>query len=213
MTIDFDAKAREWDSDPEKLARARRVAEGILASVPVSAGTRAFEYGGGTGLLSFALRERLGSVVVADSSQGMLEVLRSKIREAGASNLLPLAIDLTRDPVPEERFDLVCTMMTMHHVADTGAMLAKFAELLVPGGFLAIADLDAEDGSFHGPDFDGHRGFDREALARAAGVAGFVDPRFSTVYTLTRSTSEGTKPYSMFLFVARTREGVAAGRA
>jgi ubiquinone/menaquinone biosynthesis C-methylase UbiE len=203
--IDFDAAARDWDSDPEKVERAQRVADGIAASVPLSSGVRAFEYGGGTGLLSFALRDHVGSIVVADRSRGMLDVLRAKIQAVGASNMTALLLDLTRETAPPARFDLVCTLMTMHHVPDTDVMLAKFAELLVPRGFLAIADLDAEDGSFHGPEFDGHRGFDRQSLAAQAGRAGFVEPRFSTVFTLTRSTGGVERQYPMFLFVARKR--------
>ena len=43
-------------------------------------------------------------------------------------------------------------------------VLSAFAGMLVPGGYLGIADLEREDGSFHGADFDGHHGFERPAM-------------------------------------------------
>jgi len=39
-----------------------------------------------------------------------------------------------------------------HHVRDIGAMFRRFHEMVNPEGFIAIADLDKEDGSFHTED-------------------------------------------------------------
>ena len=41
----------------------------------------------------------------------------------------------------------------------------NLVRLLNAGGFLAIADLYEEDGSFHGEGFTGHNGFDPENLS------------------------------------------------
>src|SRR5512142_1556542 len=107
---DFDARARTWDDDPSKGERARRVAEAIAARVP-SLSTRAvLEYGAGTGLLGLALRPLVASVTLADSSREMLAVAREKIASSGASNATTLYLDLARDPPPDLRFDLVCTL-------------------------------------------------------------------------------------------------------
>jgi hypothetical protein len=43
------------------------------------------------------------------------------------------------------------------------------------GGHLCIADLEAEDGSFHGEGFAGHHGFDRAELEADLTRAGFAD--------------------------------------
>ena len=55
--------------------------------------------------------------------------------------------------------------MVLHHVGDIDTIIKKFHDLLNPGGYLAIADLYSEDGSFHGEGFHGHRGFDPVSLA------------------------------------------------
>ena len=49
----FDERAKTWDDDPTKTARAEVVAAGIRAQVPLAAGMIGLEYGCGTGLLSF----------------------------------------------------------------------------------------------------------------------------------------------------------------
>ena len=84
---DFDLRARDWDSDPLKLDRARKVADAIREAVRLDTGMSALEYGCGTGLLSFALQPSLGRITLADSSQGMLDVLNNKIMSAGFQNI------------------------------------------------------------------------------------------------------------------------------
>ena len=199
---EFDHQAWNWDADGAKVERAQRVAEAILALAGPLDGLRALEYGCGTGLLGFALQPRLAHVTLADTSQGMLTVLREKIAASGAANMVPLELDLTTGPAPGDRYDLVCTLMTLHHIADTDGILARFHDLLVPGGRLCVSDLDPEDGSFHGARTDVHKGFDRQDLAARMVRAGFHDIRFSTPYEITRTTDGRPERYPLFLAVA-----------
>jgi len=201
--IQFDEQARQWDQDAGKVERARRVAEAIVAQAGPLDGQRGLEFGCGTGLLGFALQPHLGHVTLADTSRGMLEVLREKIAASGAGNMTPLERDLTAGPLPEDPYDLVFTLMTLHHVPDTDGILARFHALLRPGGQLCVADLDREDGSFHGPGEDVHKGFDRDELGARMVRAGFRDVRFSTPYVIERLGEDGPARYPIFLAVAR----------
>lgn len=200
--MNFDARAKTWDDDPLKRERADAVAAAIRRRIPLSPAWHGLEYGCGTGLLSFALRQDLGRITLADSSAGMLAVLAEKIAAAGFSHFQPLALDLTAGPLPAERYDLIYSLMTLHHVPDTGQLLRAFHGLLQPGGWLAIADLDTEDGSFHGEGFDGHNGFDRAALGAKLTAAGFSDVDFSTCYVMKKATDRGLRDYPIFLAVA-----------
>lgn len=200
--MDFDDRAKTWDSDPIKRERAFAVAAAIRQRVPLSSDWRALEYGCGTGLLSFALHAELGRITLADSSPGMLAVLKEKIAAAGLSHLHPLALDLATDPPPAGRYDLIYTLMTLHHVADTERLLRAFHDLLQSGGRLCIADLDREDGSFHGPGFTGHNGFHRAALRVQLMRAGFGEVDFSTCYAMKKATDRGMREYPLFLAVA-----------
>lgn len=199
---DFDQQAREWDANPVKVARANAVAEAIRKLVPMQPWFSALEYGCGTGLLSFALQPYVARITLADSSPGMLGVLTEKIAASGIRNMTPVRLDLCADPLPAERYNLIYTLMTLHHIPDTKRILTDFHALLARGGYLCIADLDKEDGSYHSPDFSGHAGFDRGELQEEAEQAGFRAIRWETVYTMTRETAYGRKTYPLFLLVA-----------
>ncbi len=205
---DFDARARDWDEDPMKIERAAAVAGGIRRRVPLGADTSALEYGCGTGLLSFALRAELGPITLADTSAGMLAVVRDKIAAGRYAAMTALHLDLLADPIDAHRFDLVMTLMTLHHIADTEAILGRFYAVTRPGGHLCVADLDREDGAFHGPGFRGHLGFDRDALGRIASRCGFQDIVFDTVYCIRKTIDGRTRDFSVFLMTARRPESV-----
>jgi len=197
---DFDERAKTWDDDPMKTARAQAVAEAIRSCIPGLERMAGFEYGCGTGLLSFVLQSDLHHITLADSSTGMLDVLRKKIATAGIANMTPIQLDLTTDPLPEQRFDLSYSLMTFHHIPDTDAILRDLHTLLNSGGYLCIADLDKEDGSFHDHDPSVHNGFDRDQLARRAECAGFRNIVFSSVFTVRKGQPE--RDYPVFLMTA-----------
>lgn len=199
----FDSKARQWDDNPVFRERGLQIADAVRRSVPLSPAMSALDYGCGTGLLSFPLKNELGTILMADSSGGMLEVVAEKIAAQGVTNMTPAKLDLLADPLPAQRFDLIVTSMTLHHVPDTDAILAVFHELLNPGGYLCVADLDREDGSFHGIDVDVHHGFDREELARRAEQARFTGIGFQTVFSIAKEQADRTRDYPVFLMTAR----------
>jgi ubiquinone/menaquinone biosynthesis C-methylase UbiE len=165
----------------------------------------ALEYGCGTGLLSFALQPYLAHITLADSSAGMLAVLKEKIASSGVQNMTPLRLDLATDPLPQAQYDLIYTLMVLHHVLDTDSLLRDFYELLGTPGYLCIADLDKEDGSFHGPDFPGHKGFDRKELSEKAEQAGFRANRFTTIFQTPREVDGQRREFPLFLMLAEKR--------
>jgi 2-polyprenyl-3-methyl-5-hydroxy-6-metoxy-1,4-benzoquinol methylase len=199
----FDSKARQWDDNPLFRERGLKIAEAIRKAVPLQRHMSALDYGCGTGLLSFPLRGELGAILMADNSSGMLEVVNEKIAAQSVDNMTTLQLDLLADPPPAQRFDLIVTAMTLHHVPDTDHILRVFHDLLNPGGHLCIADLDLEDGSFHGPEVDVHHGFDRADLSARAAEAGFADMRFQTVFSIAKEHETGTRDYPVFLMTAR----------
>jgi ubiquinone/menaquinone biosynthesis C-methylase UbiE len=199
----FDSKARQWDDNPMFRERGLKIAEAIRKAVPLHRQMSALDYGCGTGLLSFPLKDELGAILLADSSGGMLEVVREKIAAQEVSNMTTLQLDLLADPPPAQRFDLIVTSMTLHHVPDTDPILRVFHDLLNPGGYLCIADLDQEDGSFHGLDVDVHHGFDRADLSLRAAQAGFANMQFQTVFSIAREHATGTRDYPVFLMTAQ----------
>jgi SAM-dependent methyltransferase len=197
----FDAKAATWDDDPTKAERARTVADLIGSVVPVPAGSRVLDVGAGTGLLSEHLPAHVGARTLLEPSAGMRAVIAQKV----SAGRLPEGtqvwdLDLSVDPVPPDRFDLIASLMTLHHIADVPRALAACAELLDVGGHLALVDLVAEDGSFHGAGFDGHHGFDPHTLARQLTDLGLVE---ATVRDDVYGVKKGDRRYPLFLVTAR----------
>lgn len=199
----FDSKARQWDENPVFQDRARRIADALRDMVPLSRTMAALDYGSGSGLLTFPLKDELGYITLSDTSAGMLAVAREKIAAQGIANMTTIQADLSASSLPDTRFDLIYSSMTLHHIQDTDAILAAFHTHLNPGGWLGIADLDLEDGSFHGPEVDVHHGFDRDVLAKRTRRAGFSDVAFRTVFEIEKDKPLGKRAYPVFLMVAR----------
>lgn len=196
----FDERAASWDDDPTRAERARVFARAIPEVVPASPTTRLLEYGAGTGLLSEELVGQVGSITLVDPSAGMREVMAAKVddgRLPGDSRIWDL--DLAVDPVPDDRFDLVATLMTLHHVSDVPRVLAAFSELLADGGRLALVDLVEEDGSFHDGEFAGHNGFDTSSLAESVRAAGFADVEVREDF---HHVEKNGRDYPLFLLTA-----------
>jgi ubiquinone/menaquinone biosynthesis C-methylase UbiE len=200
----FDDRAKDWDADPMKVNRAKTVAQAIRSALPLTAAMSALEYGCGTGLLSFALQSDLKHITLADTSQGMLDVLAEKISASDVDNMTPVRLDLSADPLPDSPFDLTYSLMTLHHIPDTQGILKKFHALLAPNGWLCIADLDKEDGTFHPAGTTNiHTGFERAELQQWAEEAGFKQVNFSAAFEIKKKVNDAEKIFPVFLMIAQ----------
>jgi ubiquinone/menaquinone biosynthesis C-methylase UbiE len=202
--MDFNARAAQWDT-PMRRERAEQVARKIAGFVPVTPEMDAMEFGCGTGLVSFALRAQLRSILLVDAAEGMLAVAQHKIDETGEGTLRTALSDLsTTNGLPAGAFDLIYGSMAMHHIVDIDGAVAVLRQLLKPGGRLCIVDLDANDGSFHAdePGFDGHNGFDQRELAARLERHGLVRARSQTFLRDQRNRNGRMLEYSLFILCA-----------
>jgi SAM-dependent methyltransferase len=141
--------------------------------------------------------------VLIDPSAGMIEVATEKLVAAGLRSVRAVRHDLIVDQPPADRFDVAVSLLVLHHLKDTAAAFGAIRDLLVPGGRIALADLDTEDGTFHSADSEGihHLGFDRAALTKLATAAGFVDAATRTAMVIDDGGSGGGFP--VFLLTGR----------
>jgi 2-polyprenyl-3-methyl-5-hydroxy-6-metoxy-1,4-benzoquinol methylase len=198
MHTDFNAKAASWDDDPRKRERAAAVAAQIRSRVPLDTSMEVLEFGCGTGLLGFELFDEVGSVCFADPAQEMLNEVKRKLAGGGAEKGSTLL--LTGEPPELPRsYDLIVSLMTLHHVTDVTSTLTRLSEHLKPGGYLALCDLDPEDGSFHDGQGDVHPGFDRGALIHLLALRGLTDFVASTAYEVVEQKEHGPRHYPLFL--------------
>ncbi len=203
---EFDIKAEAWDNNPMHVERAQSVSGAIREMIPLTRQMKALEFGAGTGITSFFLKDELGEITLMDSSSEMLRVADEKIRASGSANLKTLFHDLSGTHYTGKNFDLIFSQMVLHHITDVEDIISKFHSLLNPGGYLAIADLYPEDGSFHGEGFAGHWGFDPEGLSVRLRRAGFENTNYRKCYTINKKTGDsGILPFDLFLLVARRK--------
>ena len=189
---------------PRQDQRAESIARLIHERIPVGREARIIDIGAGTGLLGLALRAMYGGareLVLAEPSAGMRDVASAKVEAEALAGVAVIAYDLTSDAPPDGSFDLAVSLLVLHHVEDTRSVLRTVHALLATGGWMALADLDTEDGTFHDPDTPGihHHGFEREHVAALAREAAFTE-----VTSLDAGTIENEgRTYPLFLLVGR----------
>ena len=205
MASRFDEAAAQWDNNPGRVDLARAVGEAIGRAVPFQPDWRALDYGAGTGLLTLNLQPRVAAMVALDSSTAMLEKLTQKLAAAAITNVQTRHWDLEAKPFPETGFDLVVSSMTLHHLRNVPLVFSRLAEILKPGGWLAVADLDTEDGSFHGQADDVfHHGFERGQIAEWLANARLKWVSLTDAHSMSKPDSTGqVRSYGIFLAVAQ----------
>lgn len=194
----FEDKAQGWDERPIPVQISTGVFSALEAQVALDEGQRVMDFGAGTGLICARIAPFVKEIVAVDISAAMLAKLAEKPELQGKCQTR--CQDILEEPLGEH-FDVIVSAMAMHHVEDTRALLHTLHAHLSPGGQLAIADLDREEGDFHPPGMEGvyHFGFEREALSELMQEAGFEPPSFETAVTLEKEE----KRYTVFLVTTR----------
>lgn len=193
----FKEHAEEWDTRPIPAQISHGVVNALKEAVDFSPDQTVLDFGAGTGLLGAKLAPQVGHILAVDISEAMLAQVASKPELAGKVEIF--CQDILERPLGRQA-DLIVSAMAMHHVEDTEALFGALYAHLSPGGRIALADLDKEDGDFHPPGIEGvyHAGFERESLRAIAEAAGFSDLEFVTACEVTKEE----KRYPIFLMTA-----------
>ena len=194
----FEAKAQDWDANERRNRLASAIGSAVLENVTLHARMNVMDFGAGTGLISTQVAPLVARIVAVDTSPAMLKKLAAKPELQGKVEIV--CQDLLDDPL-EEKFDLIVSAMTLHHVENTERLLQRLHQQLNDGGVIALADLDKEDGSFHPAGTEGvfHFGFDRHELREMLQSQGFHQVEFVTAHTINGEQQD----YPIFLVTAR----------
>jgi ubiquinone/menaquinone biosynthesis C-methylase UbiE len=206
ITRDFNKEARTWDDNPMRVKIAGAISSAILNHITLTKNMEIMDYGAGTGLVTLALQQHVKSIQAVDSSQGMLDMLNKKINKAKMMNVSTTLLDLEKDPILDKYFDLIVSTMTMHHVGNVANLIMDFCKMLHPGGYLAIADLDLDNGEFH-TDNTGvkHNGFDRNKIEQIFAQNGLTQITTVTVISFSKEVeNKGNKDFSIFLTLGKS---------
>jgi 2-polyprenyl-3-methyl-5-hydroxy-6-metoxy-1,4-benzoquinol methylase len=194
----FSGKAERYENNAPRVINVKTIAAAILRKCSFSKDQRIMDFGSGTGLLTQEIAPHVGHITAIDMSPAMNEVLRGKAGKFECE-LEIVEIDLSESSI-DRSFDAIISSMTIHHVENISAILAKFYAMLKPGGAIALADLVSEDGSFH-KDNEGvfHFGFDPDEFLDLARKAGFENLQSEIVSTARKPYGD----YPIFLLTGR----------
>ncbi len=180
----FSKKANSYDKLGRRAVLAKAAAGKIKEQIALNKDMHLIDFGSGTGLLLEQFANDVKRITAIDISPSMNAVLKSKNLPC---ELDILEIDITKTE-PNLQADGIISSMTAHHIKDIQKLFKIFYKMLKPNGFLAIADLDKEDGSFHETDTGvEHFGFERKEFVKLAKEAGFKNCKTQDLYTIKKS--------------------------
>jgi 2-polyprenyl-3-methyl-5-hydroxy-6-metoxy-1,4-benzoquinol methylase len=179
MVYAVGAKTRQLDSRSTDMDRSHYVIRGgvegrerlrLLSSVMrpttlalfervgVRAGARCLDVGCGGGDVTFELARLAGAggrAVGSDIDETKLELARAEAAEQGIANI-EFRLSNASEEAGAAEFDVVYARFLLTHLADPAGALARMWQVLLPGGTLAVEDIDFT-GSFCHPDNGAYR--------------------------------------------------------
>ncbi|MEA3353723.1 MAG: class I SAM-dependent methyltransferase [Campylobacterota bacterium] len=198
----FNKLAQEWDSKPARIEGAMTFVDKILEDIDTDIKSfNILDYGSGSGLVSFGFANKAYKITGLDNSEEMVKVYNNKAFTIGLDNILSRKHDINKEELEENIYDLVVTNMTMHHINDIDIFIKKLSSSLKNDGYIYIADLISEDGTFHS-DNTGveHFGFDMEVVKNTFLNSGLKDVSIEILHTI-------DKPHKSFdIFIVRGRK-------
>ena len=194
----FAHKSKNWDMNSKRVQNAKNIAGLIVKNINLNKRMVLMDLGAGTGLLSFFIAPFVKKIVAVDNSPSMLMEFENKCSEFACETEVILK-NISIDSFEDMQFDGIISSMTIHHIEDIAALFHKLYGMLHDGGFIALADLDSEDGSFHS-DNTGvfHYGFERNTLQKFAEASGFKNIHFDTASTINKPH----RKFNVFLMTA-----------
>ena len=194
----FTGRAKEWDND-KRIKRSKVIADKINDIIGKRENFSVMEYGCATGLIGFNLCSNFKKITLMDSEDEMINIVKEKVKTYKISNIFPIKIDLTKEIYTQEKFDVIYTSLTLHHIVDVKSIIEKLYNLLNKNGILCIIELDKDDGSFHmnSKGFNGHNGFEHQYIETILKNTGFSNIKSKTFFHDTKNNS----PYSLFYTV------------
>jgi len=204
---DFDKEAVLWDANPGRVKLAHDVAAAIINEIKLTKNMEVIDFGCGTGLLTLKLQPLVKNITGVDNSSGMLGILERKVKEQQLANVRTQYVDFENGNRVEGYYDLIVSSMVLHHIPETFALFKEWFNLLRPNGQVCFADIDTEDGAFHGDNIGVHHfGFDRVHLKQLLLETGFCDVRDTTATTVIKEKDTQTKlMFPVFLISARRK--------
>lgn len=197
--MQFNEYAKAWDNE-RRIERAAVIADKIKKFVGLTKDMNCLEFGCGTGLIGFNLKDNVQHIDMMDISDKMIEVLNQKIELSKTKNITAIHHDINSGLL-DKQYDLIFSSMVFHHINDLEEVLSKLTEMLKNGGKLCIVDLESVSPVFHQEesDFDGYDGFEIESFSKLLSSSGLSNIGYETFYSGIKVVDDVDVNYSLFI--------------
>ena len=177
---EWDDHASEWDGNEDVRIYAQRAfnswEQKVAPLYPILPECRVLDFGCGTGLLTEKLATHCGQIVAIDTSEKMIEVLRSKLAQLGTNNVVAANVALNAESIranPEllDNFDLIVASSVCSFLPNYESTVRDLSSVMRPGACLVQWDW-MED-------------MPKERIQNAYGAAGLANHAINHAFTMT----------------------------
>ena len=180
------------------------VRRAAIAAAQIVPGAVVVDVGTGTGFLAEAALDAGARVIGVDTSDGMLEQVRSRLSERAFE---ARAGEVDALPVDAGSADAVLANMVLHHAPDPPHAIREMARILKPGGILVVTDADTHTHEWLRTEMhDRWLGFDRGDIARWFGDAGLEQVNVVDTRELCTPMSQCGTQAAITIFLASGRK-------
>ncbi|MBX9852196.1 MAG: class I SAM-dependent methyltransferase [Cytophagaceae bacterium] len=173
----FDQIANKYDTK-ERKELAKIIVNAIKPELTDCKDKSLLDYGCGTGLVGLEFSTLVDQLLLMDSSEQMLGIVKEKIDRDNIKNAEVIASDFTKTFL-NMKVDIIVVSLVLLHIPVVHKILSHFHSALHAKGKLIIVDFDKNEKVYH-PDV--HSGFTHTHLKSLLTDAGFNTIEIKTFY-------------------------------
>ncbi len=144
-----------------------------LTATGIAQGWSCLEVGAGAGSISAWM-----AVIVGVTGSVLSTDVDLRFHAEPVGNTEVREHDITRDPLPDDHFDLVHVRAVLQHIAEREAVLDRLIAALRPGGWLVVEEADMR--AFEVQPLPEPLGSLHRLMCQASAQQGYRDPNFGT---------------------------------
>ena len=178
------------------------VRDAVLAAAKLLPSDAVLDVGAGTGFLTEGAAKIARKVIALDFSEAMTD--ESRVKLSGRNVEFKIG-NVEQIPLPDASVDAVIGNMILHHCLNPDVAVKDMARVLVPGGRLALSDLQQHNYEFLRKEHaDRWLGFEISRVRTILDQAGFADVKVEGLESCCSTTAEHEQvKIPMFLAIGR----------